>query len=631
MVDPTRGDGSRCRIGYIQPEVPEVEMPPFRGERYESMVPDTLDLAERARLAIHAMTENPDPDADYEPLWQVELLPVPRMLADYGSSASAAKMREAVTLARIMSGSDLNPQVDRRWMETALKCQGPDGLIYIPSRGRPWAYALNPSHYGISADATADQTISPYVNGLMLRAMSLYAARDPRSVWKERICKVVDGLTDLAVDAGDFAYFWPDQQYAVKNPPADVKPIFHYVGMEINAIFFGLTCAYKQTGYEPALKLTRKLIAFQKFFFTPEGAFLTAQKGAIKAHVHGHARGLLAMADYAMLADDRDLLEFVRKSYEWTKARCDPLTGFTPNLVPCPEWRDPGIDAILSDKEDPLHTEASYNPCEIAGLTDLVGIALWLTEAGVGDYWDDVDRWVRNMLSEAQMLHTDWIRNLPIVEKATLDPRPGQSSERVIERCLGAWPTAALPNDFLAVKPHHFAGFLMPDTTTSVRALYWTWHRMLGHRDGKLQVNLFLNRASKWADVDSHIPYTGRVDVRIKQAVELSVRIPEWVAPDQVRVKVDGVDPDPGWRGRYAEVGRVEPGQTATLTFPIGDHTEKVWIEKEHYTLSRRGNNVLSISPRGQWYPFYQGEHYRSGQTRWREQARFIPEHEVDW
>ena len=31
-------------------------MPPYAGQRYQTMVPDTRDLAERARLAIHAMT-----------------------------------------------------------------------------------------------------------------------------------------------------------------------------------------------------------------------------------------------------------------------------------------------------------------------------------------------------------------------------------------------------------------------------------------------------------------------------------------------------------------------------------------------------------------------------------------------
>ena len=36
-------------IGYVRPEIPDFEMPDYQGERYEAMVPDTLDLAERAR------------------------------------------------------------------------------------------------------------------------------------------------------------------------------------------------------------------------------------------------------------------------------------------------------------------------------------------------------------------------------------------------------------------------------------------------------------------------------------------------------------------------------------------------------------------------------------------------------
>lgn len=52
---------------------------------------------------------------------------------------------------------------------------------------------------------------------------------------------------------------------------------------------------------------------------------------------------------------------------------------------------------------------------------------------------------------------------------------------------------------------------------------------MLEYDAGKLSVNLLLNRASPWADVDSYIPFEGQADVRIKQACELQVHIPEWV------------------------------------------------------------------------------------------------------
>jgi len=49
------------------------------------------------------------------------------------------KFMWALSMMRVMSGSEQNLQVDQRWLEVALKMQGPDGLIYAPIKGRPWA------------------------------------------------------------------------------------------------------------------------------------------------------------------------------------------------------------------------------------------------------------------------------------------------------------------------------------------------------------------------------------------------------------------------------------------------------------------------------------------------------------
>ncbi len=37
--------------------------------RYEAVVPDTLDLADRARIALNVLTRNPDPN-NYYRVWQ---------------------------------------------------------------------------------------------------------------------------------------------------------------------------------------------------------------------------------------------------------------------------------------------------------------------------------------------------------------------------------------------------------------------------------------------------------------------------------------------------------------------------------------------------------------------------------
>jgi hypothetical protein len=42
----------------------------------------------------------------------------------------------------------------------------------------------------------------------------------------------------------------------------------------------------------------------------------------------------------------------------------------------------------------------------------MIAVAMRLSEAGVKDYWDDADRWIRNQFAENQLLETEWIYDL---------------------------------------------------------------------------------------------------------------------------------------------------------------------------------------------------------------------------
>ena len=162
--------------------------------------------------------------------------------------------------------------------------------------------------------------------------------------------------------------------------------------------------------------------------------------------------------------------------------------------------------------------------------------------------------------------------------------------------------------------------------------IYYVWEHILHYyADGGLKVNLLMSRASPWADVDSHIPYRGQVDVKIKRVCDLSVRILEWVKPTEVRIRVNDDDRRVHWDDRYAVVGEVKPGDVATLTFPIYERTDTVWIEKEKYTLVRKGNEVVVIDPPGRYAPLYQRDHYRENQVRWRMARRFVAKEAIDW
>jgi len=606
-------------IGYIRPDIPDFEVPVYEGQRYEALVPDTLDLQDRAALAVNGLTGPTDPLADYDLYFFAWFLGNPPMMQHDQDSVCLSKLMESLPLMRIISGSDLNKQVDRRWMEVALHQQGPDGLMYWPAKGRPWAILGMEDQLPARA-RTTEQHIMPLYCGRLLSTLMLYYLRDGGTLWKESAERLVDGLVDLAVDRGDYAFFAPHHSWAEKGATEDLTSNTHQA-LEARVVILGLVHVYRQTGYEPARQLAKKLINYMLDVtqgFDQDGRFAGSVSDPVlrpAAHFHTHTSALQAVLEYATATGETSYFELVHKGYEYGKANGNVLLGYFPEFVNSPRLE---------------HSEL----CEVA---DMIALALKLTDAGVGDYWDDADRWIRNMFVEGQLTRTDWINHLHTAgmeETREVDVLPSQinplyqTTDRVAERNLGAfagWPKA---NDWYTGQG---IGIMHCCTGNATRALYYAWDHILRHEDGKLRVNLLLNRASLWADVDSHIPYTGQVDVKVKQPVDLSIRIPEWVSAEDTRCQVAGVEHVLGFDGRYAQVGAVKPGDVVTLTFPIAERTDIVYVEKEKYTLTRKGNDVVHIDPPGKYCPLYQRDHYRTNTTRWRKVERFASNEIIHW
>jgi len=70
----TENGPNKVTLTCINPDAPRVAAPEYPGEYYDALVPATLDLAERARLCVNALTETTDPDYDDELYWIVDLL-----------------------------------------------------------------------------------------------------------------------------------------------------------------------------------------------------------------------------------------------------------------------------------------------------------------------------------------------------------------------------------------------------------------------------------------------------------------------------------------------------------------------------------------------------------------------------
>jgi hypothetical protein len=94
---------------------------------------------------------------------------------------------------------------------------------------------------------------------------------------------------------------------------------------------------------------------------------------------------------------------------------------------------------------------------------------------------------------------------------------------------------------------------------------------------------------------------------------------------------VSDADRTLSWEGRYAVIGKVQPNDVATLTFPIFERTDKVQIQGKEYTLIRKGNDVVHIDPPGKYSPLYQREEYRENKARTKKVERFVGEQQIAW
>jgi hypothetical protein len=126
---------------------------------------------------------------------------------------------------------------------------------------------------------------------------------------------------------------------------------------------------------------------------------------------------------------------------------------------------------------------------------------------------------------------------------------------------------------------------------------------------GETRVNMAFNRKSDLVNVVSCLPYRGELDVAVKTARRVLVRIPQWTSKTQVKLYVNRIPVTTQWDGDYVVFTRTKRGEYLTVTYPL-----RVAIIKEtvgslagiEYTERWRGNTIVDISPGGKWIPMFQ-------------------------
>ncbi len=100
------------------------------GTRYRATVPDTLDLAEQARLAINALTGHLEPKKNYA-VYQSFTFAANPQLGGLTWNLPAKDAR-VLPMLRAMAGSTQNMDIESGLMRALLAQIGKDGLAYSP-------------------------------------------------------------------------------------------------------------------------------------------------------------------------------------------------------------------------------------------------------------------------------------------------------------------------------------------------------------------------------------------------------------------------------------------------------------------------------------------------------------------
>ncbi|MEW6754788.1 MAG: hypothetical protein AB1505_27975 [Candidatus Latescibacterota bacterium] len=624
------------------------DVPAHAGRFHAATVPATLDLAERAALAVNGIGGTIDPEL--LTMWGLVHYAAHRPHLSHWASAEILvdpKLAESLTLMRVMSGSQQHLEVERRYRASILS-RLEDGLYwdrYTPRR--PWRNLYAASSYGPGRDE--DFCTVPGA-GRVLRTMLIWRELGGDEVPAKRLedeaRSLTAGLLRIAVQKDGYAYYpekggwgepcayprsgWLNTDEAQRETEGGEGSVVCMHGHQIYGAARWYAVSRDPLAWELAEKLTRYVLLPRFWGGVPDPH---GERGSVPGHIgahrpdppytagheqghwysHFHARAiaLRGILEWAAMAGDERAAEFVRRAYEFTLSQGMPRMGWI-NCYPA------GIDFM-----------------EGCAQGDLVALGIRLSDLGLGDYWDDVDALARNQLVEQQLTRADLLQQ--VCEQATTQccegALPGQLAfpADICTRTLGVYAGLSLPTSLPNPWVMHCC------TSNATQGLYYAWEGTLREGPAHASVNLFLNRAGRLLSVDSFLPYEGKVVLRAHEPCSLDIRIPAWVRRDEMRLAANGALRPPFWVGNRVLLSDLVSGDVVTLSFPVRSttctYTTNAHTPKEQvYTLTLRGSTLVDIAPRDaspSCYPLYLRDHLKGDVAPLTEAQRFVPDRVV--
>jgi len=512
------------------------------------VIPNTLDLSEMAAFYLIGISNTLLPEFPYfhVPPGQVNMLGTPTS-SFAGGAPNWGKTIQAMVMAREMSGYDLDDAagtMTAQLMSTRNMIDPNVNRNLISRSEGAWI---------VVTGANPENQMTTAAEGLI----ELYK-QTPNGDLGQLIQQMISYHTAKAItdhnDDGELM-----MHYRLPVPGVSV-----YVPNSIGTLGYGdwpfhvgktmraLSTWFLHVGDQQALDTTALLSAFIRnysghlFWSIPNGFAEGAGEGHFAGHIHMFLNGLMGMlweAEARLRKDPLDpeaaaRIDFVQKSY-----------FFVRNMHGGASW-------------------ALGNFGEICALADMLRLAVKLTEMGIGDFNEDIDRWTRNQIAVSQ------IRGGITIESHPGDPLRDRIGEKVIGLFYeDATHALAIPDS------HNDQGDLTLQLVACglgnvIHGMFDVWNHIVQFKHHVAQINLLLNRATWYLDIKSEIPYRGVVHVTTRPDLgpitSLELRIPDGVQAGQVQVFANDVPIAYQWvHTNYVQVANLQTSTRYTVKFPL--------------------------------------------------------------
>ena len=551
--------------------------------------PNDLDLKHMAEWAMHYLIHTPRPEYDYEPVFQCHPLlcpPVPEGHDVVVPCDTDARMNWEWYYMREVSGSQAGQDVEAAFHRRLIGYVQPDGTVL--------------AHVGCYNEGDinkvytdADRVYHVWGATKILHALAEDYRRTGNPQSKDTARKIMLRLKRLAVFTEQGACYFPAGMGAVSQ---DGAPVSNSWNPNPAPVVEPLVNFYLASGDEEALAFARAYA---------EGIMTAAQPGGIHIGAdgnfgggHGHAvlHALWGIAHLGIVTGETRYTDFVKRSLDWVLG-LGTGTGWLPAA---PDW--------------------AANCNETCMISDAMSNAALVACAGHPEYFDVVERFLRNYISNLQFIVT------PAFEAYYRELNPQVSAHDIEQGLLalrkfqggiiGGSGLNAYENELLHAHGFEMFGCCAPE---GMRAIYTAWTHAIQRLPASplgpegVYVSLCLNRDSEWGDVRSAFPEAGGLRVKAKVHDTFYLRVPHWAPRDAVRCFRNGSPAPVIWSGEYVRFEDAHPGDELAIGYPLlqfthvaGGQWQKVAPELK-LTFEWLGNMVVSVDPPAQHTPLFTG------------------------